>query len=93
MLLKLAKLGLLVYGGVIFLVCLCIDVALLPIRSLINIINMTRIRCNGERSMHEIVAEELRKQFTCISIGIAKWKLLFKNIMHLEELIPDDEAK
>lgn len=46
-----------------------------------------------DRSMHELVAECLREQFTCLSRAKAVWKQVFKAIMHLEELTEDDEAK
>lgn len=93
MFVKLTKLGLVVIGSVALLVSICIDVALLPIRLLINFINIIRMRLNGERSMHELVAECLREQFTCLSRAKAVWKQVFKAIMHLEELTEDDEAK
>lgn len=95
MLLKLAKLGLIVGASIALLVGLCVDIALLPIRLLINVISMiiTYVWVRDEHSMREIIAEDLDSQFTVISVAVSGWKQVFKNIMCLEESIKDDEAK
>lgn len=93
MLVKLTKLGLAVCAIVVFLVCLCIDIVLLPVNLLLSIIEVIYLWVDRTGPMYELIESELYSFRKAISAVAIKWKDVFESIMHLEESIKDDEAK